>query len=129
MSKILIVEDDKKIALALSVRLRAEGHEAAVAHDAVLALSVAQRERPDLAILDISMPGGSGLDVAQRLQNNTHLAGTPFIFITASRHPGIRDEAEGLGAVGFFEKPYDIAEVLSCIREALGLDPAPGAAV
>jgi len=125
MSKILIVEDDKKIALSLSVRLRAEGHEPVVAHDAILAITVAMRERPDLAILDISMPGGNGFQVADRLQNNTHLSGMPVIFITASRHEGIRDRAMEAGAMGFFEKPYDIVELLECVRSGLGLAPQP----
>ena len=125
MSKILIVEDDKKIAMSLSVRLRAEGHETVVAHDAILALTVAMRERPDLAILDISMPGGNGIQVAERMQNNNNLAGTPMIFITASRHEGIREEAEATGAIGFFEKPYDIVELMSCVNQGLGLEPQP----
>ncbi len=127
MSKILIVEDDKKIALSLSVRLRAEGHTPVVAHDAIMAISVALRERPDLAILDISMPGGNGFQVADRIQSNVHLTGIPMVFITASRHQGIRERAEEAGASAFFEKPYDIVALLDCIRELLGIAPLPTA--
>jgi DNA-binding response OmpR family regulator len=60
MPKILVVEDDKKIALALSVRLKAKGHEVLIAHDALGGLTMANQKKPDLVLLDIGMPAGGG---------------------------------------------------------------------
>jgi DNA-binding response OmpR family regulator len=117
--KILVVEDDKKIALALAIRLRTAGYDVHVAPDAVLAMSMALKLRPDLLVLDILMPGGNGLQVAESLQNLEAMIGVPYIFITASKVPGLRERARRLGAVGFFEKPYDAGELLATIRETL----------
>jgi DNA-binding response OmpR family regulator len=117
--KILVVEDDKKIALALAIRLRTAGYEVIAAPDAVLAMSMAMKHRPDLLVLDILMPGGNGFQVAEWLQNLEAMIGVPYIFITASKVAGLRERARSLGAVGFFEKPYDAGELLATIREAL----------
>lgn len=119
MKKILVVEDDLKIARALAVRLKANGYEVFAAHDAVMAPTVAAKHQPDLILLDISMPGGDGFLVAERLQHIVNTAGTPFIFITASKKPGLRDQAMELGAADFFEKPYDADELLKAIDLAL----------
>jgi DNA-binding response OmpR family regulator len=117
--KILVVEDDKHIALALTVRLKAAGYDVVTAPDAVLAVSMAVKHRPDLVVLDILMPGGNGFLVAERLQDLEAMLGVPCIFMTASKQPGLRDQARRLGAAGFFEKPYDAGELLAAIQETL----------
>ena len=118
--KILIVEDDKKISTALAVRLRATGYEITMAYDAVIAFSTAVKHQPDLVVLDISMPGGGGFTVADRLQNHGATAGVPMIFITASKQEGLREKAMDLGAVGFFEKPYRDDELVAAVQHTLG---------
>jgi DNA-binding response OmpR family regulator len=120
MKKILVVEDDKRIVMALAVRLKAQGYDVVAAYDAVMAMSVAMQQRPDLVVLDISMPGGNGFMVAARLQNEATTAGIPLIFLTASKQPGLREQARDIGAVGFFEKPYEAADLLAAIDGALG---------
>jgi DNA-binding response OmpR family regulator len=120
MKKILIVEDDKKIVTALFVRLKAAGYETFAAYDAALAMSKAVAYQPDLVLLDISMPGGNGFTVAERLQHSVVTSGVPFIFLTASKQPDLRKKAMALGAAGFFEKPYDAEELLVAIQKALG---------
>jgi DNA-binding response OmpR family regulator len=117
--RILVVEDDKNIALALAVRLRAAGYDVVTAPDAVLAVSMALKHRPDLILLDILMPAGNGFLVAERIQDLEALLGVPCIFLTASRQPGLRAQARRLGAAGFFEKPYEAGELLATIRETL----------
>lgn len=124
MSKVLIVEDDKSILLSLSIRLRAEGYEVTTAQDAMMGMSAAVREQPDLVLLDISMPAGNGFDVARRFQDNARVVGTPIIFLTASRQPGLRAQAEELGAVAFFEKPYDPEQLMSVVNHTLGRTPS-----
>jgi DNA-binding response OmpR family regulator len=119
MRKILVVEDDKHIALALTVRLQAAGYDVITAPDAVLAVSMALKHRPDLVLLDILMPGGNGFLVAERIHDLEAMLGVPCIFITASKQPGLRDQARRLGAAGFFEKPHDAGELLATIRATL----------
>lgn len=124
MKKILVVEDDKDITRAMAIRLRSAGYEVAVAQDAVLAATVASKARPDLAILDISLPGGDGFKVAERLHDI--LGGIPTIFVTASKRPDLPARARAMGALGFLEKPYDASMLLALVNGALGApaDPA-----
>ena len=117
--KILIVEDDANIAKALAIRIKAWGYEATVAPDAVLGLSSAVKIKPDLALLDISLPAGNGFTVADRIQELIPRE-TPFIFVTASKQPGLREKARLLGAAGFFEKPYVPEQLRAAIQGALG---------
>ena len=120
MKKILVVEDDRRIVTALKIRLQAEGYEVAAAYDAALAMSRAVEFEPDLVLLDISMPGGNGFMVAERLQNSAVTAGVPMIFLTASKKPGLLEQAMQLGAAQFIEKPYHAADLLAAIEAALG---------
>jgi DNA-binding response OmpR family regulator len=121
--KILVVEDDKKLALALSLRLRAKRYDVKVAYDAVGGVMVASKEKPDLVVLDISMPAGGGFTVAERMQNLAATAGIPIIFLTASNDPAHRQRARELGAAAFLEKPYEIEELLEAIKRALSRSP------
>ena len=120
MKTILVLEDDPKIAVALTVRLESAGFKVLSAPDGVRGLKLALTHRPDLILMDIWMPVGLGLSVAQRL-NDLGFQNVPVIFITASRLKGLRQAAMKLGAVGYFEKPYDPQELLAAIQEALGI--------
>src|ERR1700736_5202684 len=110
MKKILIVEDDQHIAKALAIRLKSAGYEVTVSPDDMTAVAAAVRIQPDLALLDISVPAGNGFTVAEKIQELVSTA-TPIIFLTASKQPGLRQKAQNLGAVGFFEKPYEAGEL------------------
>ena len=123
-SKILLVEDDEKIVKALTIRLKSQGYEVVTAFDAVMAMAKAMEHHPDLVLLDISMPGGNGFTVAERLQNSS-LADIPIIFLTASKEPGLRARAKELGAIGFLEKPFEAQELVSIIQHALAGHTAP----
>src|SRR5882762_3223383 len=123
---ILIMEDDKKIATALAIRLEAAGYQVLTTPNGFEGLKLAMFQRPDLLLMDIWMPVGTGFSVAQRLES-LGLSGIPMIFITASKLKGLRRAAEKLGAVGFFEKPYDPAQLLDTIARALEPNPAPRA--
>jgi two-component system response regulator ArlR len=118
MKKILIVEDDQNVARAMAIRLESSGYEVVIAQDAVLGVSTALKTSPDLALLDISLPAGSGFTVADRIQELLPNK-TPFIFVTASKQPDLRRKAEILGALDFFEKPYDPEELLTAVKAAL----------
>jgi DNA-binding response OmpR family regulator len=118
MKTILVLEDDPKIAIALAVRLEAAGYNVLTAPDGVRGLKLALVNRPDLIVMDIWMPVGLGLSVAQRLKD-LGFANTPVIFITASRLKGLREAAANLGAAGYFEKPYDPEQLLGAVQQAL----------
>src|SRR5215468_1795747 len=105
MKRILIIEDDEKIAFALSVRLQAHGYPTWIARDGALGLGMAVRNRPDLVLMDISLPIGNGFAIAERIRS--YIPPTPIIFLTASKSPEFRERAQKLGAAAFFEKPYE----------------------
>jgi len=118
MKKVLVIEDDKKIATALAIRLEAVGYHVMTAPDGFSGLKLAIETRPDLIVMDIWMPVGMGFSVVQRLRS-LGLEGVPIIFITASKLKGLRNTAEKLGAVAFFEKPYDADELLAAIANGI----------
>jgi DNA-binding response OmpR family regulator len=116
--KILIVEDDNKIAEALALRMKGAGYQTFVAHDAASGMDAVVRERPDVVLLDITMPAGNGFAIAKKM-NALKAKRPPFIFLTASKRPELRQTARELGAVAFFEKPYEASELLSAVGAAL----------
>ncbi len=122
MKKILVVEDDEKIAAALRIRLESVGYQVVSAGDGFSGLKMTMTHHPDLILLDIMMPVGMGFSVAERLKD-LGLGDIPIIFITASKRAGLRKMAQQLGAAGFFEKPYDADQLLAAIQ--LILSPVP----
>ncbi len=122
MKKILVVEDDARIAAALRIRLESAGYEVVLAGDGFSGLKMTMTHRPNLILLDIMMPVGMGFSVAERLKD-LGLGEIPIVFITASKRSGLRKTAQQLGAAGFFEKPYDADQLLAAIQLILG--PAP----
>ncbi len=119
MKKILIVEDDKKIAKAMTIRLKANGYDVAVVHDAVVAATTARNYSPDLILLDIMLPGGNGFILSERFQEIDHTASVPIIFITASKRSGLKQKAMELGAAAFIEKPFDSNHLLSSVAQQI----------
>jgi DNA-binding response OmpR family regulator len=119
MKTILIVEDDQKIALALQVRLRANRYTVSVASDAIVGATLGRTLKPDLILLDISMPGGNGFQLAETFYQMPETKGTPIIFITASKSPDLVRKVMDLGAIGLFEKPFDTEKLLYSIEREL----------
>ena len=122
MHKILVVDDDKKIVAALSLRLQNEGYEVVAAYDGTSAIEASARETFSLIVMDINLPFTNGVRAVRQMKETAEQSKTPVIFITASKLPSMRDQALSLGAAGFFEKPYEPAEILNRIRQLLG-DP------
>lgn len=120
MKTILIIEDDPRIVAALEIRLKQAGYTTAAAGDAASGLSKAVQLRPDLIVLDITLPAGDGLQLGQKLRSLPETRRTPIVFVTGSRAPNLREQTMDLGAAGLFEKPYDPDELLAVIGHALG---------
>src|ERR1041385_7794905 len=118
MKRILVIEDDKNIANALAIRLEAANYEVTTASNGLEGLKQILERRPDLIVMEIWMPIGMGFSVAERLRG-LGLSGIPIVFITASKQAGLLDAAKGLGAVAFFEKPYDAEQLLQTISSTL----------
>ena len=113
MKTVLVVDDDKDIAKALKMRLSVNGYDVHLAHDAATAGIVARKCQPDIALLDISMPGGDGFDVAERLRGI--VGNLPIIFLTANSRADLRRRAMDIGAKAFFEKPFSSGELVDAL--------------
>jgi two-component system cell cycle response regulator len=100
--------------------LRANHYDTAYATDGFSAIAMAQKERPDLIILDIGLPAGDGYVVLERLQQAASLASIPVIVLTARDPQSNQERMLKAGATAFFQKPADNAELLEAVRAALG---------
>ncbi|SCC41682.1 MULTISPECIES: response regulator transcription factor [Priestia] len=112
--KILIIEDEKKIARLIQLELEYEGYETTTAHTGTEGLSLFQNQQFDLLILDVMLPGLSGLEVLRRIRSTNQL--TPVILLTA--RDSLPDKISGLdlGANDYMTKPFEIEELLARIR-------------
>jgi len=118
--KILIVDDDKDLLRGLSFRLRAYGYDTVFATDGYAAINVAQKENPDLIILDIGLPAGDGFTVMERLGNHQSLALIPIIVLSGRDSQINKERALKAGVVAFFQKPADNDRLLAAIQKQLG---------
>ncbi|MDO5016631.1 MAG: response regulator transcription factor [Eubacteriales bacterium] len=116
MAKILIIEDDQKIARFLELELRHEGYEVTKVHDGRQGLDEALAGDYDLVLLDVLLPGLNGFEVLRRLRKQTDLA---VIMLTARDE--VMDKVAGLdmGADDYITKPFSIEELLARIRACL----------
>lgn len=121
MNKILIIEDEEKIARFVELELKHEGYDADKANDGRTGLEMAETGEYDLIVLDIMLPQLSGIEVLRRLRKsaNESAANVPVILLTA--RDAITDKVTGLdmGANDYMTKPFAIEELLARIRAAL----------
>ncbi len=118
--KILVVDDELDVAKALKIRLKANGYNVVLAYDSIQGYTIANKEKPDLIILDIMIPGGGGFVVAERLKQSTATHDIPIIFLTGIS--GGEDRAYKAGATGYLMKPYHPEKLLETIHDALEID-------
>ena len=116
---ILVADDDKVTQETLGAQLRAQGFQVLTAMDAMQAFMIAQRAVPDVGLLDIQMPGGTGLDTLKRLAKSTKTQSIPVIVISALTDPARRREVLALGARAFFPKPVDFAGLRQSLADLL----------
>ena len=116
--RILICDDEPNLRELMRISLDA-GYEFAEAADAAEALELVERVRPDLVLLDVMMPGASGLSVIARLRSSPEMADVPVVVVSAFVSDGDRLAAHDAGADGFIGKPFDPDELASVVEELL----------
>ena len=123
--KILLVDDTKDIVFVVSRRLKSWGYEALTAGSGEEALEIAQREIPDLILLDIMMPKMKGRDVCIRLRADARTAHIPVIFLTALSLPDHIKAGLDVGAVDYIVKPFEPEELRERISITLARHGRP----
>jgi len=118
MESILIVDDDVNLCTVLSEELKAVGYETSYLTDGEEVPKVLQRQKVDLLLLDLKMPGTDGFELLQKI--NIHRNSHPkIIVLTAYADVKSAIESARLGATDFISKPYDFDELLITIRKVL----------
>jgi DNA-binding response OmpR family regulator len=122
--KILIVDDDPDVVTAITMTLQDQGATVVAAVDGAQAVDFAEKENPDLIILDMMLPKRSGFLVLERIKNKK-LAGKPrIIMITGNLGSRHKTYAESLGVDDYINKPFRMDRLLTSIEKLLG-GPAP----
>lgn len=116
-ARILIVDDQIEVVRALRHGLVINGYEVFAAYDGEKALEAIDQHRPDLVLLDLNLPGISGLEVCKRIRKRSNLP--PIIIISVKDREPDKVQALDLGADDYVAKPFGIHEVLARIRVAL----------
>ena len=119
MAKILLVEDNEMNADMLSRRLRKIGHEVHLAPDGEQAVSLTEALRPDLVLMDLSLPVMDGWEATRRLKSADETRSIPVIALTAHALAGERDRALRAGCHDYDTKPVDFVRLLAKINAIL----------
>jgi len=112
MLRILYVEDNEDNVYMLRRRLAKHGYEMIVAGDGAEGVATAQREKPDLILMDLSLPVLSGWDAARQLKDSPETNTIPIIALSAHALDGEREKALAAGCDDFETKPVDLARLL-----------------
>ncbi len=120
--KVLIVDDDQELVRILSICLTAEGYEVCAAFDGISAVMQAHKERPDLVILDVRMPAGSGTNVVEKLRASTRTFNIPVLFLSALPCEELKEKAAQAGVIHYLTKPFDLDVLLGTVKRILGVE-------
>lgn len=119
MALVLVAEDDPVTRELIVYKLASEGYDLVAAEDGTSALAMARERVPDIAVLDVHMPGMSGFDVCHMLHANEDLARIPVIMLTANAQEADLATGVELGAVDYVPKPFSPRDLVSRIQTAL----------
>jgi len=117
---VLVLEDEPNISEAIRFILRRDGWNVLSRADGQGVLDLIEAETPSLVILDVMLPGRSGLDILQAIRAHPRLAGLPVIVLTAKGQAADRDHAMRLGASLYMAKPFANAKLLAAVRQLVG---------
>lgn len=128
MQRILIVEDEVDIADLVAFNLERQGYETIKAHDGISGIQMALKERPDLVILDMMLPGRNGYEVFKEIRRDARTRSTPVMMLTARSQ--VEDRIRGLeaGADDYLTKPFSPKELMLRVQAILKrVQASPGA--
>ena len=117
---VLIADDEPNIVISLEFLMKREGHRVTIARDGDAALEAIRRERPDLVLLDVMMPGKSGFEVCQAVRADESLATVKILMLSAKGRDTDLAKGSALGADAYMTKPFSTRELADKVRELLG---------
>lgn len=123
MQRILIVDDEPNIVLALELLMKKEGFEVRTADDGEQAFHAVGEFRPDLVLLDLMMPKMDGYEVCQRIRADASLKDVRIIMLTAKGREVEKEKGLALGADSYITKPFSTREVVLTVKRLLAVKP------
>jgi DNA-binding response OmpR family regulator len=115
----LVVDDAPSVTGVVQFVLDAEGYEAEIVEDGRLAVAAVERQRPDLILLDLNVPGLDGYQIAAKLQESTETAAIPIILLTGTRESASNPRLAGYPIRDIVLKPFSPKELVGRIRRVL----------
>jgi two-component system, OmpR family, phosphate regulon response regulator PhoB len=125
VATVLLCDDEEVLRQLVRATLDNGEYSIVEATDGDESLELARRLRPDLIVLDMMMPGRSGLEVLQELRGDPNLGSTPVIMLTARARQADREAAAAAGADRYLAKPFSPLELISLVEELLEGGGAP----
>jgi CheY-like chemotaxis protein len=119
MSRILLIDDDFNLLQMVKLMLERVGHQVEISKDGERGLTLAAQDQPDVAIIDVMMPGLSGYDVIRKLRTDPQTARIPIIILTARSQPMDKEMALEAGANAFLSKPVTAQELVERVDAVL----------
>lgn len=117
MGKTILVTDDNNMTLRAAERILVkENYEVKKAVSGVACLEILQKETPDLLLLDMEMPGLSGLETLQKIRMELSLPHLPVVFLTGADEEEIMPQAAEFGVNGYLKKPFTPEELKECVK-------------
>jgi DNA-binding response OmpR family regulator len=118
--RVLVADDDRQMSQLLCAMLRSAGHNATPVFDGASTLMAAMRTpAPDLIVLDLAMPAGTGQETLTKLKRSSRTNQIPVLVVSASRDPRAHDDVLALGANAYLEKPVSPDNFIAAV-EAFG---------
>ncbi len=121
MSKsILVVDDEPSISRLIKMSLAVEGYEVRIANSGFEALEELEKNKPDMMLLDIMMPGMNGFEVCSDVRSRPQYKGMKIVFLTAMGNPGDAQRGFAVGGDDYIIKPFDPDELLMKVQDMIG---------
>ena len=115
MARILVVDDEPTIAQIIRLLLEPEGHEVLIADDGSRGFAMAQRQVPDVIVLDLMMPIMDGFSLLEALRGNERTASVPVMVLSARSDNDARRQCEAFGVKTYLQKPFESDELIGAV--------------
>lgn len=122
---VLVVEDHTLISVLMRDTLQSYGYRVLIAQDAQAGIRLAWALRPDVILMDICLPGMSGLEATRIIKSNPTLRQIPIVAVTAHAMSGDQEKILEGGCEGYLSKPFRMAELAQVVEETLKKRPGP----
>jgi CheY-like chemotaxis protein len=124
---VLVADDDPETCALVAAVLKQAGHTCIIARDAMQVVQQAGLRHPDLIVLDLQMPAGTGVGALEKLKLSTRTASIPVLVLSGARDPAVIERVLQLGAVEFLPKPVDPEALVAATGRAVGSAQSPSA--